>query len=516
MQQVSQAWKDAQEQTLVPESFVEISLNIGDPDSQADATSSSNGEMPFSDAASLVEETGKSPVRYAMLERNLWLLDGTFQILPDSAPYGENGYIGDILSGDDGSYDTSALPTITVSFSQVFTAIIPGITITWATAYNEWAASFRVTAFNGDTQVSQTTVTGNTSLTSVVNADIQNYNKITIEILSWCLPGRRARIEEILVGIERKYTKADLMFYGHSMFADPLSAELPKSEITFEIKNLNGEYNPDNPQGVEKYLMERQEITARYGYRLNDTVEWISAGTFFMSEWEAPQNGITASFTARDAIEFMSDLYTGPSSGTLSAIATAAFTQADLPTMPDGANRWTIDASLNGISAPSGVDLSQNSIAEVLQLCANAACCVFYQDRTGLLHIEPLAAWTTDYQINRFNSYQNSEISLTKQLKAVDVNNGAAIISVGSVGDTQQINNPLISASRAQTVGQWVADFLENRRLLSGNFRADPRLDALDRVTNINQFAQTVVLVTEISYTYNGAFRGSYEGRTGV
>ena len=45
MQTVSQAWKNAQEQTLVPVSYVEISLNIGDPDAQADASSSANGEM---------------------------------------------------------------------------------------------------------------------------------------------------------------------------------------------------------------------------------------------------------------------------------------------------------------------------------------------------------------------------------------------------------------------------------------------------------------------------------------
>ena len=516
MQSVSQVWKTAQEQTLVPESFVEVSLNIGDPESQADAQSESNGEMPFSDAATLVQEEEKDPVRYATLERNIWLLDGTFQILPDSAPYGDNGYIGNVLSGDDGSYHANSIPTITITFSKVFSAVIPGITITWASAYNEWADTFRVTVYNGETQVLQDTVTGNTSLESILSDDIQNYNKIVIEVLKWCLPGRRARIEEILVGIERTYTKADIMNYSHSMFVDPLSSELPKAEITFEIKNLNGEYNPDNPQGAEKYLMERQAITARYGYKLDGKVEWINAGTFYMSEWETPQNGITATFSARDGIEYMSDLYTGASSGTLMAIATAAFTQAGLPNMPDGSNRWTIDSSLNSISAPSGVDLSQNSVGEVLQLCANAACCVFYQDRTGLFHIEPLVAGTTDYQINRFNSYQNSEISLTKQLKAVDVNNGAAVVAVGNVGDIQQINNPLISTERAQTVGRWVADFLENRRILSGDFRADPRLDALDRVTNINQFAQTVVLVTEVQYTYNGAFRGSYEGRTGV
>lgn len=514
MQTVSPAWKTAQEQTLVPESYVEVILNVGDPESQADASSESNGETGFSDSASLVTEEEKDPVKYAMLELNLWSLDGSVEVLPDSPPYGENGYIGSELSGDDGSF--SVIPTITISFSQVFTALIPGLTITWGSAYGEWAESYRVTVYNGTSKVFQETVTGNTSVTSIFSRDIQNYDRITIEILKWCLPYHRARIENILIGIERVYSKTDIMSYSHTMFVDPMSAELPKAEITFEISNLNGEYNPDNPQGAEQYLMERQEITVRYGYKLNGSVEWIKAGTFFMSEWETPQNGITATFTARDAVEFMSDLYTGTSSGTLMAIATAAFEQAELPTMADGSNRWTIDSSLSSISAPSGVDLSENSIAEVLQYVANAACCVFYQDRTGMMHIEPLGTGTTDYEINQFNSYANSEISLTKQLKAVDVNDGSAIVTVGPVGETQQVTNPLISDDRAQTVAQWVADYLENRRILSGEFRADPRLDALDRVTNVNQFAESVVLVTQIEYTYNGAFRGNYEGRSGV
>lgn len=516
MQETSQAWKDAQEQTLVPVSYVEISLNIGDPDAQADASSSANGEMPFSDATSLVTGVEQDPVCYATLERNIWVLDGSRSILPDTAPYGLNGYVGNELSGDEASFAEDALPTITITFSEVFQAVIPGITITWGTAYGEWASSFRVTAWNGQTQVATQTVTGNTDVTSVVSLDISGYDRITIEVLSWGLPGRRPRISKILIGVEKVYTKSDLMSYLHSMFVDPMSAELPEAKIDFEIKNLNGEYNSDNPQGVEKYLMERQAITVRYGYLLNGSIEWIPAGEFFMSEWETPQNGITASFEARDGIEFMSDLYTGPSSGTLSSIAQAAFEQAGLPSMSDGSARWVIDGSLASISAPSGVDLGENTIAEVLQLVANAACCVFYQDRAGAFHIEPLAAGTTDYQINRFNSYANSEISLTKQLKAVDVNDGAAVVTVGTVGETQTVKNALISSERAQTVAQWAADYLENRKELSGEFRADPRLDALDRVTNINQFATSTVLVTKIEYTYNGAFRGNYEGRAGV
>lgn len=513
MQPVSQAWKTAHEQRLVPESYVEIVLNVGDPDAQADAKSASNGEEYFSDSSSLVEESEKNPIQYATLEKNIWVLDGTSIVVPDHPPYGENGYISEYLSGQDGSFEVH--PKITISFSKVFNSLIPGLTITFGTAYGEYATSFKVTAYNGAEVVSEMTV-ANKEVAAVVYQDINGYDRIEIEILTWSLPYRRARIESIIVGIKKTYSKKELMSYSHSMSASPLSSELPEAEIEFEITNLNGEYNPDNPKGAEKYLMERQEIAARYGYELNGTIEWIKAGTFFMSEWDTPQNGITATFTARDSIEFMSDSYTGPSSGSLYSIAEAAFLQANLPKTSTGGNRWIISASLESINAPDDVDLSVYTIAETLQLVANASCCVFYQDREGILHIEPLSEETTDYEINRFNSYENSEISLTKQLKGVDVNNGAAVLEVGTVGETQKVDNPLISSDRATQVATWVAEYLKNRRTLSGNFRADPRLDVLDRVTNINQFATSTVLVTEVKYTYNGAFRGSYEGRSGV
>lgn len=512
MQSVSDLWKQTQKLNFVPVSYVEIILNVGDPDSQADAQTTANGEEPFSDAGTLTDSYAKSPVRYATLEHNFWGLNGTFKILPDTPPAGVNGYIGTELSGDDGSF--SVIPTITISFSQVFEHLIPGITITWGSAYeHEWASEFTIRAYNGSSVEAEKTITGNDSVTSIVEMDIQNYDKITIEILKWNKPGRRARIEKIIVGIEQTFTKSDLMSYSHEMTVDPLSAALPKAEINVELKNLNGEYNPDNQTGAAKYLMERQSITARYGYKLDGGTEWIPAGNFFMSEWDLPQNGITFSFSARDALEYMSDTYSGPTSGSLYDIAQAAFEQAGLPAMTDGSPRWGIDPSLADIQAPANADLGDSSIMVVLQYCANAGCCVFYQDREGLLHIEPLSTPETDYEINRFNSYSNSELSLSKQLKAVDINSGQYVLTVGTVGETQPVSNPLISDAQAPAVAAWVAGILSKRKTLSGEFRSDPRLDALDLVSNVNQFATTPVLVTSIKYSYNGAFRGSYEGR---
>ena len=48
---------------------------------------------------------------------------------------------------------------------------------------------------------------------------------------------------------------------------------------------------------------------------------------------------------------------------------------------------------------------------------------------------------------------------------------------------------------------------------LSSSWRADPRLDALDIVDNENDYGTSKVLMTEVKYDYNGAFKGSGEGK---
>lgn len=516
MQAVSQAWKTNQRKNLVSESFVEIVLNIGDPESQGDARSSDNGSVFYGNTAAVVQRKRLHPERYATLEKDIWALDGRYKILPDNSPYGDNGYVGAFLSDANGNY--ANIPTLTISFSKVYDAIIPGITINWADAYDEYATKFRVTAYNGNTVVAQRLIENNDLMMTAINMDIINYDRIVIQILAWCKPYRRPRISRILIGIEQIYTKADMMKYQHSMEVDLLSASLPKSEAQFDLVDIDGKYYPGNNKGLGRFLMSKQEITVQYGYRFgptNDDIQWIPAGIFFMSEWEAPQNGIQASFVARDAFELLTDPYSGPSTGNLYAIAEAALLQADMPYLESGNPRYSIDNSLKNILTPTDAKFNDGTtIAEVLQYVANAGCCVLYQDRNGMIWIKPYTPpSSTDYPIDQFNSYQNSEINLTKILKSVDINNGAYILNVNNDGETQTVNNPLISTGRAPVVAQWIANILKSRKIFSGDFRSDPRLDALDLITNENRFETTPVVVTSIQYTYNGAFRGNYEGR---
>lgn len=423
--------------------------------------------------------------------------------------YGDNRYISEWLCGDDGVF--TPVPVLTLDFTKSHPAAIPGVTITWSTTYGEWAKSFRVTAYHSGRAIFSKTASAKSTQT-ILEGEIGGYDQITIEVLEWSVPRRRARIEGVYLGIEKTYTKSDIMSFSASMFVDPLSAALPKYEFTFELDNRDGRFNLDNLNGDGRYMMERQEVSARFGYKLEGGTEWIKGGTCYLSDWDAPQNGNTATFTARDALEFMTDPYTGPASGTLLEIARAALEQANLPKRTDGGNRWTLSSTLDNIQAPEGLNMEKYSIAEVLQYCANAGCCAFFPDREGNLHIEPVRYELSDYPIDRFVSYGYSEIRLAKQLKGINVNNGQFELAVGLKGETQPVSNPLISDQQAPMTAAWAADFLKNRRTFTGNYRADPRLDPLDMVQNQNRFSNASVLITTVKYTYNGAFRGSYEG----
>lgn len=119
--------------------------------------------------------------------------------MPDKEPAGNNGYIGNLLSNVDSNFSTN--PLLTVSFSQVFTSLLQGITITWGNAYDsEYAVDFTVTVWNGSTTVATQAVTGNTQVISVVLFDIQNYNKILISVNKWSHPYHRARVQSVLMG----------------------------------------------------------------------------------------------------------------------------------------------------------------------------------------------------------------------------------------------------------------------------------------------------------------------------
>jgi hypothetical protein len=178
---------------------------------------------------------------------------------------------------------------------------------------------------------------------------------------------------------------------------------------------------------------------------------------------------------------------------------------------------YELDSSLDNYFAtiPDG----EHTCAEIVQMCANAGGCVIYQDREGVLHIKPLSKVHTDAIIPLTLSYSHPEIELSKPLKNVAVSYGENTYSfpenAGNAGEIQTISNPLISnREQANTIAEWVRDTLITRKTVSGEYRADPRLDVFDIVAVASKYGDLQnVALTSIKYTFNGSFRGEYKGR---
>ena len=646
MQSVSEGWKENQQKILVNESFIEIELDLTDPEAVESAVPVATDVAPFAHLDQVVSREIRNITPYATLERNLWVLDGSKKILP-TTNFVDTSYVGNVLSNSDCTFTSN--PVVELTFPRVFNSYLPGLIIVWDMAHGDYAVDFKITLYKEGVKGSEKLVTGNDTIRTSVDMDINEYDKIVVEILKWSSPRRRARIAKIHLGNTITYEKGDLFgTFTHSQEVDPLSAKMPKISLKFGVNNVDDSYNPYNQAGISKYLVERQEIQVRYGYRIQSGVkwfmledltwgdiegeswgglatydegeiEWIPGGTFYLSGWDAPQNGLYANFEARDILEFMNGIFMKgvyrPNGISLKALAEEVLLDAGLPEREDGLPPWKLHSSLDLITTTAPLPLVRHS--ECLQMIANAAGCVMYVDREGFLKVEPIVEdyfrisgtfragqtsvlprspgrnWKwTDYRVDNFNSYKRPEVVLTKPLKQVDVSyysfvvdaevkeiykgqlsvsgtetiqitysnpavetvatvEGGTLVSAtyytnaceleitasgvveitivgkelktseavvtvltGEPGETQSVKNKLItSQSRATTVGNWVKEYLTNRRIVSLEWRADPRLDALDKILVQNKFGISPLRVTEFTIAYNGAFKGKGRGR---
>lgn len=511
MVDVSQAWLEAHQQTLLPEMHIEITCKVTEPGIHDEAVTSANNEAYFATTDEITNGLTKNGDKYGTLELGNWGLDDSYDYLSDSVD--DVGFVSEVVSDGDCKFTT--VPTITINFAEMRLIRIPGITITWGKAHNEWATAFRVTVWGGNTQIAQKEVTNNGDVKSVVEMPMEYYDKITIEILSWCLPNHRARCEDIILGLANIFTKSDLMQFTHSQSADLLSAALPKNQITFSLRNDKNQWNPDNPTGVEQYLLERQEVELRYGLKLGKSIEWIDGGVFWLSEWSTPSNGITTSFTARDLLEFMDEEYTGILTGTLFDIAEAAFAQADLPVLGDGSQRYFVHPSLKDYTTTMETGYL---LSEVLQMVAHAGNCVMYQNRQGVMRIEPWDETYSGYQIEPKVSFNHPEYTMNKPLRAVSVGYGEdqrVVVAGGNNGNVQTVDNPLLrTEADALRVANRTVEVLSKRKVLSGEYRADVRMDVLDPIIVTSKYASNIIAVTDVEYsTSGGTMRGRYTGR---
>lgn len=513
MVEVSDRWKEKFNETLVPESFVEITCGITEPGINKKATIVTSSAAPFSTFHNIALSDNASISKYSTGEPNLTVLDGSCSIVPSSPPYGTTGFLSAEI------FDDSNHPVIRLELPSENKSSVPGVSICWSTVFGEYATDFSVSAYLGTSKLKTVTVNGNRSVRSDVEVELSGFDAVEIEVLKWCLSDRRVRVEQVKIGRYLVFDKTKILSYSHSSARDPISGQLSQESISFSLDNSDRTWDSVNPQGIYKYIYERQPVTVRYGMDVDGKTEWVSGGMFFLSEWSVPANSIEASFQARDAFLYLSSTkYTGRKYGTLYEMCYDALELLE-------ADEITFDISdeLKDYSTDITSDESTYHNSDILQLAANAAGMALYQTRDGVIKINRVYgsdASNPVLDIPVLNNYSWPEITFAQNMLNVVTTVGNATYAYpenpSGKGVSQTLSNVMLTKgilAKSRNALTESYGVLSNRRKASLAYRASPTIDALDMVKIHHQFNyDAVLLATNVKYTFNGCFKGTIEG----
>ena len=280
-------------------SYAEIYVGEFDDSARGDAALRINDQGTYySDFANVNTDTLPGGM-YATWENDLFTLDGTQRLLPESMPLLPQGFTSDALSGQDGTF--AAPITMTVQFGGLHSMV--GLTLLFNSVSGPYASGFTVTTYMDDTLV-ETHEIENDSPKYEGILTLALHNKIVISFEKLSAPYQRLRLEQIVFGIGFVFGSDEIIDVRLSRSGSPISLELPQNKLQFTLFNENGLFDIDSGSAIMDFFNEDQEVTASFGYDVGDgKIEWVSGGKFWLDTWAV--DGIHAKFTAIDIIARM-------------------------------------------------------------------------------------------------------------------------------------------------------------------------------------------------------------------
>lgn len=289
--------------------IIKAVIDISDPDMTFGEVTSS-GAASFSKPEQLHDKTMEMESRYATLEQNRWVLDGSFRLIPDNpqAISGEVCFVGDVLSGEDGSFASPVYAEM--AFSNV--SILQACSVYFSQDEVDGVAEdFAVSVYSGSTAVYTKTFTGNNDTSvSLDGFTVYDPTAIRVTVTKWSLPWRRMRVAEIVPGIYEQWTSDIIASLDIQMRGSFSCMSTPYGTCTIRMDNLDRRFEPRNKDGVFRSIEERQSIPVAIGCELEDgSVEYKQVGVFFQSNggWKTGDNGITMQWDLVDIVGLLSD-----------------------------------------------------------------------------------------------------------------------------------------------------------------------------------------------------------------
>ena len=498
--------------------FIKAQLEIVDPDITY-GTVNSSGAAAFSKGEQIHDKELSLNSRYATLEPGRWVLDGSFRLIPDEpqAISGEVGFVGDVLSGEDGSFASAVYAELTFTNVSILQAcsvyfsddLIDGI-----------AEDFSVAVYSGDTAVYKKDFTGNTEISvSLDGFTVYDPTAIRVTVTKWSLPGRRLRIAEIIPGVYEEWTDDILASINIQMRGNFACLAIPYGTCTLRMDNLDRRFEPRNKSGIFQSIEERQAIPVALGVRLEDgIVEYKRAGVFYQANggWKTGDNAMTMQWDLVDIVGLLADReFKAPSSMPTTLSGWLAALVAQLGT--NFANKYHVDPDYADVSATvnSAADVEGKKCGDILRwVCMATGTWPRSDAETGYLTAEPF--WSQGNKLDLDNMVNYPVMKANDDLAVLTFklfDSAGTVVNISgnatSSSQTLTVSNPFLhTAAQAQTAARQILSQYGGIKLETVS-RGDPagEIGDVDTVW-LDESSATTGRRMEQSFTFsNGVLR---------
>lgn len=388
--------------------FLKVEFDIIDPETNPDL--STNSEVAFSELDKIKESEILQYKNYATLEKNFWLLNGSQPI------YGsedlEQTYISSFMSDENCLFSNTAYLRLT---SDVYLTTL-GLTMVFDSIDKNYVKKLNVKAYRDNTLIMDKNYTLNNYKERLIFADndeLFRWNKIEIYFIESSLPFRRVRVNQLLFGIREVYTDDNILGAESKEKTTMINSELPTHTFKFTIDNMSKLFNPDNPEGWYRYILQRQKISYYWGYQLDDgSVEYTLGGNMLLTgSADVGENQV--SFSTTTLINYLTNVYKkgvyNANGRSLYDLAVDIFNDNNIDSSQynlwEGLKLIKTDAPLPKIEA------RQN-----LQIIATTGNCTLFTDRNNIINILPFEyivnqdGWDYDFTTSRPTINVQSEL----------------------------------------------------------------------------------------------------------
>lgn len=299
-------------QTIIPKGKVIIDFSGANTQDQS-IIATSNGESRVSRIEQVYDGIFKTTANYIGLDGS-WVLDGNWVIAPETdqeARYNQIGWWSDSVSLDDHSFAVN--PILAVEFSL---RAITNIRICFDSKRLEYATSFEICLLDDeDTELWCEEITDNNLIQWYKSLDstIFNVKKMTLEIKSWSVVGRTAKVVEMFTSIQETFYSDDIISIKvtEERQADNpsrIEGNISSNECSIRLDNFDDKFSFGNTESrLNGLVLPGRRFRSYIGLELpNGSIEYVPMGVFWCKNWIVPDMEKYAETVGNDMLDLLS------------------------------------------------------------------------------------------------------------------------------------------------------------------------------------------------------------------